>query len=120
MRALVLATDGFELVGSASCGEEAVEQTERLRPALVLMDVRMPGIGGVEAARQIAARLLPVIVVLVTAGDLPSDVPPGTAAAIIPKRDLSGKFLSRLRDDIKQTTAGPPPYLASSSSSSER
>ena len=45
-RAVIDATAGFEWIGGASCGEEGVEQAERLRPDLVLMDVRMPGIGG--------------------------------------------------------------------------
>jgi CheY-like chemotaxis protein len=65
-----------------SCGEEGVEKAERLRPDLVLMDVRMPGIGGIEAVRQIAARGLRAIVVLVTAGQPPSDGTRGTAAEI--------------------------------------
>jgi two-component system, NarL family, invasion response regulator UvrY len=97
--AVIDAAAGFEWTGGASCGEEGVEQTARLRPDLVLMDVRMPGIGGVEAARQIASRGLPAIVVLITAGRPPSDAGPGIAAEIVPKERLCGALLSRLWED---------------------
>lgn len=111
MRALLAAIDGFEWVGSATCGEDAVEQTERLRPDLVLMDVRMPGIGGIEAARQIAARGLPALVMLMTAADLPGDGRSGTATGPTRKRDLTPTFLRRLREDLIPTdgthTGGP-------------
>ncbi len=98
-RALIAATVGFEWIGSASSGEEGVEQTERLRPDLVLMDVRMPGIGGIEAARQIASRRLPAVVVLTTAGELPSDVPGCPPTEIVPKAELSRKLLRRVWED---------------------
>ncbi|HEY2655157.1 MAG TPA: response regulator [Solirubrobacteraceae bacterium] len=48
-------------MGDANSGEEGVEQAARPAPDLVLMDVRMPGIGGIEAARRIAARSEPSI-----------------------------------------------------------
>jgi DNA-binding NarL/FixJ family response regulator len=96
---LIDATVGFEWIGAASCGEQGVEQAERLRPDLVLMDVRMPGIGGVEAARQIVSRGVPAIVVLVTAGQQPSDASPGSAAELVPKERLCGAMLKRLWED---------------------
>ena len=95
-RELIEAAAGFEWIGGASCGEEGVQQAERLRPDLVLMDIRMPGIGGIEAARQIASRGIPAIVVLVTAGQLPSDARPRSAAEIVPKEGLCGAVLRRL------------------------
>ena len=98
-RAVIDAAAGFEWIGGASCGEEGVEQAERLRPDLVLMDVRMPGIGGVEAARRIARRGLLAIVVLVTAGELPCDAGPGAAAEIVPKERFCGALLRRLWED---------------------
>jgi two-component system, NarL family, invasion response regulator UvrY len=95
-RAVIDATAGFEWIGGASCGEEGVERAADLRPDLVLMDVRMPGIGGVEAARQIASRGLPAIVVLTTAGPPLSDWGPGSAAEVVPKERLCGALLRRL------------------------
>jgi DNA-binding NarL/FixJ family response regulator len=60
-RAVVAATPGFTLVGEASSGEQAIELAAALLPDLVLLDVRMPGIGGVGAARRIAAPLTVLI-----------------------------------------------------------
>jgi DNA-binding NarL/FixJ family response regulator len=50
---IVAATDGFTVVGEAGTGAEAVEVTRRQRPDVVLMDVRMPVLDGIEATRQI-------------------------------------------------------------------
>jgi two-component system, NarL family, invasion response regulator UvrY len=52
-REVIRATPGFETVGVAATGEAAVSLAWMLRLQLVLMDVRMPGIGGIEAARRI-------------------------------------------------------------------
>lgn len=49
------ATEDLELVGHASTGEEALEASEELRPEVVIMDVRLPGIDGISAAKRIAA-----------------------------------------------------------------
>ncbi len=66
---VIAATPGFEPVGDAESGEDALGEVERLRPELVLLDVRMPGIGGVEAARRIAAAHPETVVVLISIED---------------------------------------------------
>ena len=55
LRALLDAEDGMEVVGEAGTGEEGVAMAERLKPDVVVMDLSMPGIGGLEATRRIAA-----------------------------------------------------------------
>jgi DNA-binding NarL/FixJ family response regulator len=54
-RMVVEATDGFDVVGEAQTGEESVSMAAELDPDLVLMDVNLPGINGLDATRQILA-----------------------------------------------------------------
>jgi len=66
---LVAGLDGFELVGEAADGREALEMVDRLTPDIVLMDIRMPGIDGVEAARHLSVMDRPPAVIFTTAYD---------------------------------------------------
>ena len=66
LRALLELEDGVEVVGEAGSGEEAVEKALKLRPDMVLMDVSMPGMNGLEATRRIAALEIGVAVLVLT------------------------------------------------------
>jgi DNA-binding NarL/FixJ family response regulator len=69
-RALISSTPGFTLVGEATSGAEALREIERLEPDLVLLDVRMPGIDGIETARSLRERGSNAVIVLVTGHDV--------------------------------------------------
>jgi two-component system, NarL family, invasion response regulator UvrY len=74
--AVVRLTPGFHVVGEAESGEAAVELVESLHPALVLMDINMGGINGIEATRRITTTHPEVVVLLLSTyqrDDLPSD-----------------------------------------------
>lgn len=63
---MIALTDGFTLAGEASSGEQAIAFLREHRASLVLMDVNMPGIGGIAAARDIRRRFPQVKVVLLS------------------------------------------------------
>ena len=69
LRALIGTIDGLEVVGEAADGEAAVREVQLLRPDVVLMDVRMPGLGGVEAARRIREATPETAVLMLTMYD---------------------------------------------------
>lgn len=60
-------TEGIEVVGEASSGEEAIQKARELVPDIVLMDVKMPGIGGLEATRKITLSNSAINVIALTA-----------------------------------------------------
>jgi DNA-binding NarL/FixJ family response regulator len=66
VRNLLRTTDDLEIVGEAATGEEALALAERLQPDLVLMDIRMPGLNGIEATRLIKEKHPHIEVLILT------------------------------------------------------
>jgi CheY-like chemotaxis protein len=98
-RAVLRRLDGFEFAGEASSGLEAIELVDRLRPALVLMDINMPEMSGIEATRTIVAAHPEVVVILCStydAADLPSAASASGAAAYVNKERLAADTIRRL------------------------
>src|SRR3954454_9718592 len=98
-RAVVDATPGFTFLGEAARGETGVSLAAQLRPDLMLVDVRMPGISGLETSARLA-RLSPrPFVVLVSVDDeprLPELALAHGAIAFLPKRALRRSTLRAL------------------------
>ena len=105
LRAVLEAEEGIEVVGEASDGREALRACAELSPDLVLMDVRMPGMDGLEATRQIKARMPGVAVVMVTMHDNPDylleAVRAGAAGYVL--KEASGE---RIAGAVRRTLGG--------------
>ncbi len=69
LRSMLAEAGEFEVVGEAGNGEQAIDLVDRLTPDVVLLDVRMPGIDGLEVARHLAALPVPPAVIFTTAFD---------------------------------------------------
>jgi len=74
LRGMLAGQPDFKVVGEAADGAEAVALTERLRPDVVLMDLRMPGMDGVTAIRHIKARQPEVQILVLTTYDTDADI----------------------------------------------
>jgi two-component system, NarL family, invasion response regulator UvrY len=90
-RQVVELTPGFAVVGEAETGEDAVRLAAELAPAVVLMDINLPGINGIEATRQIVDAAPATRVVLLSTyreSDLPADALASGARRYVHKEDL--------------------------------
>lgn len=80
LRGMFSADPRFEVLGEAADGAEAVVAAERLRPDVILMDLRMPGADGIFATRELARRGVTSRVLVLTTYDTDSDVLPAMEA----------------------------------------
>jgi len=69
LRSIIEAKDGFMVLGEAETGEAAVEFVDKQQPDVVLMDIHMPGIGGIEATRKIMAKWSEINIIALTIVD---------------------------------------------------
>lgn len=100
-RAVIARVPSFELIAEATSGEQAVAMVDSLAPAVVLMDINMGALDGVEATRLITNAHPETFVVLVstyTEADMPPAARTCGAAAYVNKDELSPRVLRRLWD----------------------
>ena len=98
-QAVLAVTPGFTAVGEACSGEEAVAKVKELSPELVLMDIHLPGISGIEATRRIRGTHPGTAVLLLStyrAEDLPADARDCGAMAYLHKEDFEPEVLERI------------------------
>ena len=98
-RSVVSVTPGFEVVGEAQSGEAALEQVTALAPQLVLMDINMDGMSGIEATRRITDTHPDVRVILLStydADDLPADARTCGALGYVHKEQFGPDVLVRM------------------------
>jgi DNA-binding NarL/FixJ family response regulator len=95
---LVAFTDGFLVVAEAATGEAALSTVEEASPRLVIMDKRMPGLGGIEACRVLKERHPEIVVVLISVEDAldPQVLQSCGAAEFVPKMKLSPAVLQEV------------------------
>jgi DNA-binding NarL/FixJ family response regulator len=107
-RMVVEATDGFEVIGEVESGEASVEAASRLGPDLVLMDVNLPGINGLEATREILRESDRVVVLLLSTYEEEEYAPRAAecgAAGYIPKSSFGP---DRLIEAWAAASSSPP------------
>lgn len=107
IRLLLQRTPGFEIVGEASDGLEGVKRAKQLRPDVVLMDLNMPGLSGLEAMQLIVEDLPDTAVLMLTVSEEAEDL--STAL----KNGARGYLLKNIEADyltqaIKRAAAGEP------------
>ena len=110
-RAVIARVPGFELVAEATSGEEAVELVDKVRPGVVLMDINMGAMDGLEATKLITTAHPETMVILVstyTEDDMPPTARRCGAAAYVNKDELSPRVIRRLWE-----AGGDPAWMAS-------
>jgi len=113
LRAVLAMQPGIELIGEAADGEEAITAVERLRPDVVILDIRMPRLDGIAATRHIKTRWPEIRVIAHSlAEELRADALAAGADAFVPKGAPVHELLAALGDQTggqtADTDASPP------------
>jgi DNA-binding NarL/FixJ family response regulator len=110
-RAVVNRIPGFELVVEVESGEDAVVEADETTPQLILMDINMGELDGIEATRRIVAAHPDTKVILISTyslDDLPADARTSGAVAYVNKDELSPRALRALWEAGGDPAWGPP------------
>jgi CheY-like chemotaxis protein len=97
----LLEAEGFAVVGQAADGRAAIEESARLQPQVVLLDIRLPDLDGFAVAERLTTLPDPPCVVLISSRDAAAygpRIPASPATGFITKRDLTGRALAALVD----------------------
>jgi DNA-binding NarL/FixJ family response regulator len=95
----ILEADGYEVVGEAGDGAQAIEAARRLEPKIVLLDVNLPDMDGFEVARALTSFAPSPAIVLTSSHDredFGDSLPDSGAAGFVPKDELSGAAVAAL------------------------
>jgi CheY-like chemotaxis protein len=101
LQQLFATVPGIDVVGVAADGSQAASQADRLRPDVVLMDIEMPNVDGVEATRRIISRNPTIRVVILSGCDDQArirDALQAGAASYVPKYSDAGQVVRAVRD----------------------
>jgi len=112
----LLERDGFEVVGEASTGVQALAFADELQPTLVLLDVQLPDLDGFEVAEGLQAMENPPQAILIStrdAGDFGSLIASAPARGFVGKAELTADAIRAL------LSASPPPHASSDPSAED-
>src|SRR5690606_22814292 len=112
---LALTAEGFEVVGEAEDGEQAVALARTTGAGLVVMDVRMPGLDGIEACARLTSRSDPPVVVMLTTYDEPGVVRAARRAgakAFLSKETAPKELARMLRRVVEEPDHDLMPHVA--------
>ena len=102
-RTVVAVSHGFEVIGEAESGEAAVDAAADMHPSVVLMDINLPGMSGIEATRRILDERPDTVVILLSTYDersLPADAATCGAARYVHKEDFGPAILREIWDEV--------------------